>query len=284
MRIHFLAALAFVVPACAGDITSPGGGGDDNGAVCGNATIDTGETCDDGNTAAGDGCSATCQTEQAATPRVTLSVDKPTITSDLGVDNTVVVTATSEMGFAGTITLAATAKDSTSTAITDWTTTLDQTTLTVTAGGTATANLDLSALGDVAMLAGTVTITATGAPSDATKDLAVTFNPALDITFKDDGTGACLYPTTRVWRLKPGRQISVFNGSTLKLVVHTNGLVSGFGHEPDSGTAPGMAYTKMVDPTATGGDQFYCHNPGDAVAGQLKTGNSGQYPTLQIVN
>ena len=33
------------------------------GAVCGNGVIETGETCDDGNTVSGDGCSSTCQTE-----------------------------------------------------------------------------------------------------------------------------------------------------------------------------------------------------------------------------
>jgi cysteine-rich repeat protein len=32
-------------------------------AQCGNGTLDPGETCDDGNTTAGDGCSASCQTE-----------------------------------------------------------------------------------------------------------------------------------------------------------------------------------------------------------------------------
>jgi MYXO-CTERM domain-containing protein len=32
-------------------------------ATCGNGTVDTGETCDDGNTTDGDGCSATCQDE-----------------------------------------------------------------------------------------------------------------------------------------------------------------------------------------------------------------------------
>jgi len=35
------------------------------GPICGNSVIETGETCDDGNVAAGDGCSATCQTEAA---------------------------------------------------------------------------------------------------------------------------------------------------------------------------------------------------------------------------
>jgi uncharacterized protein (TIGR03382 family) len=37
-------------------------------ATCGNGTVDTGETCDDGNTTAGDGCSATCQDETTMTP------------------------------------------------------------------------------------------------------------------------------------------------------------------------------------------------------------------------
>ena len=37
-------------------------------AACGNGTTDTGETCDDGNTADGDGCSATCQLEATDGP------------------------------------------------------------------------------------------------------------------------------------------------------------------------------------------------------------------------
>ena len=32
-------------------------------AVCGNGTVDPGETCDDSNTTDGDGCSSTCQDE-----------------------------------------------------------------------------------------------------------------------------------------------------------------------------------------------------------------------------
>lgn len=40
-----------------------GGGGGGNTAVCGNNAVEAGEQCDDGNTTAGDGCSATCQSE-----------------------------------------------------------------------------------------------------------------------------------------------------------------------------------------------------------------------------
>jgi cysteine-rich repeat protein len=39
---------------------------DANPALCGNGAVDPGETCDDSNTTAGDGCSATCQTETIA--------------------------------------------------------------------------------------------------------------------------------------------------------------------------------------------------------------------------
>lgn len=38
------------------------------GPICGNGVIETGETCDDGNTVSGDGCSSTCQTEEEPSP------------------------------------------------------------------------------------------------------------------------------------------------------------------------------------------------------------------------
>jgi cysteine-rich repeat protein len=38
------------------------------GPVCGNNIIESGEECDDGNTANGDGCSSTCQTEEEEVP------------------------------------------------------------------------------------------------------------------------------------------------------------------------------------------------------------------------
>ena len=50
--------------------TSPdcgGSGGDGPPAVCGNGTVELGEACDDGNRAAGDGCSATCASEPPKT-------------------------------------------------------------------------------------------------------------------------------------------------------------------------------------------------------------------------
>jgi cysteine-rich repeat protein len=283
MRIHFLAALAIVVPACAGDITSPGGGGP-GGAVCGNGIVETGEQCDDGNTTSGDGCSSTCTTEQTVTPHVSVTVDKATITTDLNVETDVTVTATSEMGFAGTVTLAAAAMDSSNAAITDWVNTLDQASLTLASGGTATAKLKVSAAGDAAMLAGNITVTATGAATPGTATVAVTFNPIADVTFGDNA-GTCEYPTTRNFKIKAGRQLAVYNASTTsKLVVHTGGQITGLPHEGDTGTAAGQAYINTLS-TAGQADQIYCHNDGTAspANGYLATGVQNNGPVIQTV-
>ena len=94
MRTLLVASLA-LVPACllgTGDIS---GGGDQG--TCGDGIINGSETCDDGNTISGDGCSSTCQIETVNTPHAVLTVDKTTVTSDLNVETVITVTATSMM-------------------------------------------------------------------------------------------------------------------------------------------------------------------------------------------
>src|SRR3954463_12203806 len=65
--------LAITIVACGGNHATsgadaqpggPGGPGDDDASMpCGNGAIESGEQCDDGNTASGDGCTASCQVE-----------------------------------------------------------------------------------------------------------------------------------------------------------------------------------------------------------------------------
>ena len=265
MRSILLASLAAIaIPACTQDIAGGPSGGDD-GPTCGNGVVDPGEACDDGNTNNGDGCSSSCTTENTNTPRVSLSVDLPTVTSNLNVDNMVTITATSMMGYAGTVTLTA-AADSNGTPITDWGATFDNATLTLTAGGTATAKVDIKAMGDTAMLAGNMKITATGAPSPVDVSVAATFNPTLTVKF-GDSAGTCVYDTDHFvanpFNLKAGRSIEVINGSaTLPFTVHVGPTLSGFTHEGGK-TAAGGSYMGTSNATDIGTTaQFYCHNDG----------------------
>jgi cysteine-rich repeat protein len=283
MRTLLLASLV-LAPACligTGDIS--GGGDDQKPGVCGDGVVNTGETCDDGNTNGGDGCSATCQTESSA-PHVAISVDKSTVTSDLNVESSVTVTATSQNGFSGNVTLTV-ASDASGVPITDWVTNLDNPTLALAPGASATAVLKISAMGDAAMLAGSVKITATGGdvPVDAT--VATTFNAVLAITFAD-AAGTCNYPIGHTvaspYLIKTGRQIAIYNGSaTLGMVIHTNAQIAGFPHEDPRvapGTTPGTAHTATITGVAGDEDQFYCH--GDT--GLMQSGQAATYPYLRV--
>lgn len=78
--------------------SSSSSGGPD--PVCGNGVVEQGETCDDGNAAAGDGCSNTCQLELGCaagqTPVVVSSADERRLVPDnsmVGVTSTVNVAA-----------------------------------------------------------------------------------------------------------------------------------------------------------------------------------------------
>jgi cysteine-rich repeat protein len=56
-RLPFLASLITILGLAGCGGSNP---------ICGDGTVDTGEQCDDGNTVAGDGCSATCTTESTS--------------------------------------------------------------------------------------------------------------------------------------------------------------------------------------------------------------------------
>src|SRR5688572_4707491 len=109
MRTSILCAafLGLFAAGCAGELSGTGGDDQQTPENCGNGTVDSGETCDDRNTASGDGCSATCQMEQTATPRLTPTVDKVTVNSELAKDEIVTLNLQSEGGFSGNVTVAA---------------------------------------------------------------------------------------------------------------------------------------------------------------------------------
>jgi len=193
MRSLFLALIAAVaIPACTQDITGGTGTGDDQpGATCGNSTVETGETCDDGNAVSGDGCSSTCQTESASTPRIVGSSDKPNVAADLNTTSTVNLTITSQAGFAGTVNIAATLTDTATSAAVPKATVMVAATADVAADGTAMVPITITVPPDATGTAITanlkLALTGTGiSEEDVTVPVAISNVFIVDYA---DGTG-----------------------------------------------------------------------------------------------
>jgi cysteine-rich repeat protein len=285
MRSILLATLAAVaIPACVSDIAGgPGGVDNTQTPSCGNGVIDPGEACDDGNTNNGDGCSSSCTIENTATPRISITTDSASAKTDLNAPATITLTVTSEMGFTGTVTLAAAADGA------DWTAALDNSSLAITAGGTATAKLSVTAMGDTAMLTGNVKVTATYSGPQSDASVAMTFNPILDVKWGDNGAGLAVYDPNHLsaapFKLKAGRSIKVINGSTVATFrVHTGNAIGGFQHQPDT-SAPGGFYMGTTAAADIGKmDTFYTHMQGASPQFLNDTGvTTSQRPFITVV-
>jgi cysteine-rich repeat protein len=269
--------LGLSLVACAGQIE---GGPGDIPENCGNGVIDVGETCDDSNNIDGDGCSATCSME--AVPRVQLSIDNVSVTTDLEVESTIMVTATGMTGFAGDVALTVLATDSADVAITGWTTTLTTSTLSLPLDGTQTTELKLLIPGNHATLGGKLKVTATSTAALAESTIAITANPVVAVTFTDNGAGLCQYPPNRgvnnPFRVTAGRQMMVYNGSPNgTMTIHVSGG-SGWDHQ-DTAQAQSMGQAYGGTVTTVGAQvDFYCHSGG---TGTLNQGNAEPFVRVE---
>ncbi len=213
-------------------------------------------------------------------PRVQIAVDKSTMTTDLTVENTMVVTATSQNGFAGNVTLTATAVDASGAPLVGWGATLGTATLSLAAGASGTANLKLKVLANAPTLTGSVKITATSAAGPVEASVAVTANPVVLVVFSEVG-GKCSYPAYPVnnrLKVKAGRMIKVMNNTTQPMTIHVDAGIAGFSHEGGV-IANGQTYNGM--PT-TAGDvgTFYCHSGNNPVT--ITDAQGAIRPTLEV--
>lgn len=295
MRTPILAVLGLALAACAGEITNTGPGDDTGGAVCGNGIVEAGEQCDDGNMLSGDGCSATCQTEQA-TPMVAMSIDKQTINTELMTTNTVTVTLTGAGGFEGDVALTAAVMDGSSAPITAWTTAFDHSTVTLAKNGTGTAVLTLTIPSENKALTGNVQITATATGVTIPQvTSAVTAANQVSFLIPYDGNTGCVYPqglnSTNPVKVTLNTKVRFVNMAQIAntmIVIHSNGDATGICHENRPGgacpvgdttlpaqIAPNEAYEQTA--TVLGGPfSWYCHSGG------VDLGNGD--PFIQVVN
>src|ERR1043166_952724 len=193
MRTPLLAAvLGLSLAGClVGDSASAGGGGDD----------DTGTGTGPGS---GPGSNQT-------TPKIDVTVDKATVSTDLFSTNMVTATVKASGGFAGSVSLVASVVDGAGAALPGWAATLDKSTVDVAKDGTATVVATVKVPSDSAAALGKVQIDATS--SLGTSSSASMFNVAKQITVNLTLNGAnCVYPTDMAGTLK------VANGTKLRWV------------------------------------------------------------------
>ncbi|HEU0029526.1 MAG TPA: hypothetical protein VFQ53_02750 [Kofleriaceae bacterium] len=253
--------------ACAGQIDGGGGGGgdDDVGADCGNGQVDTGETCDDGNAAAGDGCSATCQTELS--PRVTATIDKQTIATELGKTEMLTLTLTSVDGFSGAVTVTPSLVDAANAPLTGVATITGPTSVTLAADQISPSQFSIAIPSDATGTDVTAKINLAISSTAGSETLSSNLTVAAVLTAEyaaNLGADIGKHPDTgKTFTVKRGAVLRFKNLDTTTHITHGGGI---FPHEDTTnGGQTGGTYevnTIGIAPGQTG--TLGCHSHGDA--------------------
>jgi len=259
MRSYLLASIvAFALPACTQDITGTSGGGDDMQPACGNGVVDPGETCDDANTASGDGCSATCQTEASATPKIAGSMNP--VSLELYNPFTANLMLTAQGGFTGTANLAASLVDGTGTAISGATVTVAATADLSSGSATVPITIMLPLATTGSAIAGTLKVDVTSTVDPVTVSAAADIQPILTIAYTaGTGTTANAHDLhSMTFTVVRGTIVRVQNNDTVEHRTHADG---GFVHEPVGGGQPNGHYDLPTTGIAPGqGGSIGCHD------------------------
>lgn len=282
MRTSILATLlGLSLVACAGTID--GGGDDDVPANCGNGVVDSedGETCDDNNTISGDGCSSTCTSE--ATPRLDVSVDKPTIATELGTTNMVTVTLTGADGFSGVVDLAASIVDGANAPLTGWQVVVNPASVTVPLNGTVSAVVTMAIPSDATLLEGNIRVDVSGASTSNILSTVTALNQltyTLDVLDTGGGTFDCVYPVDATpIRIHAGTKVRFANKATAINKFEIHATTTAMPHQgqgagaDDPITEAGSAYERTLLGPATEFD-WYCHDHGP---------DNANNPRIQVV-
>ncbi|HEY5928183.1 MAG TPA: hypothetical protein VIV11_41130 [Kofleriaceae bacterium] len=242
MRISAL-ALALLLPACMVTGEIEGVGGDDEGGGGG------------GGGGGGDG-SGSGSGSNTNTPRITASIDKATVSTELGKTETVAVTINSVNAFTGAVTLTPSVMDGT-TALTGWTITATPPSVDLTADSSQTVMLSVKVPTDTAALAPTLNIDLASSAPAVSVTSALTVANQVTVSFTAGmGAGAphqgLPSPNTPL-RIRAGAKIVFQNSDTIQHVIHADG---GINHQNTGQGQPGTAYTVTPDDSAT----WYCHS------------------------
>jgi hypothetical protein len=207
-----------------------------------------------------------------STAKVDVTVDKPSIDTELYTNNPINVTVTGSGGFSGPVTLSGSVVDTTGTAISGWTVAFSPPSVTLTQNGTSTSVATLTIPGtNTGMLTGMLKVTGASSATTGSNTAQAPVTLKNQVTFSvkvDNATGKCVYTqesgtVASPVKISQGTLVRFFNTGTANLVIHSGGIISHQGQAPnglaDPVTEPGTAYEQT--PTGTGAATWYCHDP-----------------------
>lgn len=201
----------------------------------------------------------------SSTPKVEATVDKPTVSTDLGSTTMLTVTVTASGGFSGPVTLTPKVVDTAGVVVPGWTVMLNNTTLNLTEDGTATAVATLTIPSVNQGLAGKVQIDMTSTAGAASVSSQVTALNQVTLSIPSNALGQCILPGPITTTVKVGTKLRFVNKFTTtdptNLTIHVlNGDANGVPHEPDPGHAQDAAYERTITGVA-GSFTWWCHDP-----------------------
>jgi plastocyanin len=203
-----------------------------------------------------------------------VTVDKPTINTELKSTSMVTVSFQASGGFSGPVNLTASVVDAANAPLTGWTVALDSSTVNLAADGSATAVATLTIPSENRGLAGTIKIDATSSLGTVNLTSTVTVQNQVTIPVSLNNN-QCVYPPAGTIQMTVGSKIRFLNTATDdNITIHVdNGgnanTAPGVPHQSDPGSAPGTAYERTITGLAGGDGTFswYCHAPGPNVGG-----------------
>ncbi len=203
-------------------------------------------------------------------PRLDVSVDKPTINTELATSSMVTVTLTGSGGFSGAVNLTASVVDGTGAPLMGWTVGLNSATVNITENGTGTAVATLAIPANAASLAGKIKIDVVSSLGTVTQMTDVTALKQVTLEVTQNAQGQCVYPTTnKNLAIKTGTKVRFVNKFTTdNIIIHGNGAVP---HEniASGGNGPNGAYELTFNTAGNG--SWYCHSPGPDLGGNNPT-------------
>ncbi len=221
-----------------------------------------------------------------ATPKVAVTLDRATISTELLSSELITVTITGTGGFAGPVTLVATVVNAAdNTPVVGATAVFSQPSVTLTANGSTVSAITVK-LPNKAPAAVKVNVSATSSAPAADVSSALTVANQVTLVIKKSGNGDCSYADAPDIEIRVGTMMRFKAGDTIpNLVIHSEGLGQGVPHQQrDGDNTPNLAlgdvYQKMSGPSV-GAFSWYCHTPGPNLDGDMDPNTNN--PRVSVV-